>query len=92
MTHIDLVVHFESNNNHKKGGFKTMKKLITNFSNKLFWAKNLKEFFSGIMFFIMSVTIGSALIASAFTIVACLMMLNGGELTMANINQIIASL
>ena len=69
-----------------------MKKLITNFSNKLFWAKNLKEFFFGIMFFIMSVTIGSALIASAFTIVVCLMMLNGGELTMANINQIIASL
>ena len=69
-----------------------MKKLIENFSNKLFWARNLKEFFLGIMFFIMSVTIGSALIASAFTIVFCLVMLNGGELTLANINQIIASL
>jgi hypothetical protein len=69
-----------------------MKELITNFSNKLFWAENLKELFFGIMFFIMSVTIGSALIASAFTIVTCLIMLNGGELTLANINQIIASL
>ena len=69
-----------------------MKKLIENFSNKLFWAKNLKEFFFGIMFFIMSVTIGSALITSAFTIVVCLIMLNGGELTLANINQIIASI
>ena len=69
-----------------------MKKLITNFSNKLFRAENLKDLLFGIMFFIMSVTIGSALIASAFTIVFCLVMLNGGELTMANINQIIASL
>ena len=69
-----------------------MKELIENFSDKLFWARNLKEFFFGVMFFIMSVTIGSALIASAFTIVFCLVMLNGGELTMANINQIIASL
>ena len=69
-----------------------MKKLIENFSSKLFWAENLKAFFFGIMFFIMSVTIGSALIASAFTIVVCLVLLNGGELTMANINQIIASL
>ena len=69
-----------------------MKQLIENFSSKLFWARNLKEFFFGIMFFIMSVTIGSALIASAFTIVVCLVLLNGGELTMANINQIIASL
>ena len=69
-----------------------MKKLIENFSSKLFWAENLKEFFFGVMFFIMSVTIGSALIASAFTIVVCLVLLNGGELTMANINQIIASL
>ena len=69
-----------------------MKQLITNFSNKLFRAENLKEFFFGIMFFIMSVTIGSALIASAFTIVVCLIMFNGGELTLANINQIIASI
>ena len=69
-----------------------MKQLITNFSNKLFWAENLKDLLFGIMFFIMSVTIGSALITSAFTIVVCLIMLNGGELTLANINQIIASL
>ena len=69
-----------------------MEKLITNFSNKLFWAKTLKEFFFGITFFIMSVTIGSALIASAFTIVSCLILLNGGELTLANISNIIASI